>query len=192
MFSWQENNYLLVVDRMSGYIIVENLAKSALCRTVTQKFKLLCMTYGHPRQVRYDKGPQFGREFEELFLDICITPTPSSANNPALNGLAESAVESMKILLRKSIEEKSNYPELMCHFNTTPREEEYFPSELFHGRKLRTYLPTLDDTLEIDKGKALREITDMIAQNSSQTYKPLKALEKGDLCYRREFDGKNL
>ena len=32
----------------------------------------------------------------------------------------------------------------------------------------------------------------MITRNSSQTHKPLKALELGDLCYRREFDGKKL
>ena len=57
VFFWKGINYLLVVDRMSGYIIIENLNKSALCRTVTQKFKLQCMTYGHPCQVRYDKDP---------------------------------------------------------------------------------------------------------------------------------------
>ena len=57
---------------------------------------------------------------------------------------------------------------------------------------MRTYLPTLDDTLDINKGKALREITDMITKNASHTHKPLKALKKGDLCYRREFDGKKL
>ena len=94
--------------------------------------------------------------------DICVTPTTSSANNPASNRLAESAVKSAKNLLRKSIEEKSNYPEVLCHFNTTPREDGYSPSELFHGRKLRTYLPTLDDTVNINKGKASRELTDMI------------------------------
>ena len=38
MFLWKVNQYLLVVDRMSGYIIVENLMKSALCKTVTAKF----------------------------------------------------------------------------------------------------------------------------------------------------------
>ena len=80
----------------------------------------------------------------------------------------------------------------MCHFNTTPREDRYSPSELFHRRKLRTYLPTLDDTVDINKGKASREITDMITKNTSHTHKPLKALEKGNLCYRREFDGKKL
>ena len=85
-----------------------------------------------------------------------MTPTPSCANNLASNGLAESAVKSAKILLRKSIEEKSNYPEVMCHFNTTPKEDRYSPSELFHGRKLRSYLPTLDETVDINKGKASR------------------------------------
>ena len=29
MFSWKSNQYLLIVDRMSGYIFVENLMKSA-------------------------------------------------------------------------------------------------------------------------------------------------------------------
>ena len=32
----------------------------------------------------------------------------------------------------------------------------------------------------------------MITKNASHTHKPLKAFEKGDLCYRREFDGKKL
>ena len=86
----------------------------------------------------------------------------------------------------------SNYAEVLCHFNTTPREDGYSPSELFHGRKLRTYLSTKDDSVEINKGKALRELTDMITRNASQTHKPLKALEKGHLCYRRELDGKKL
>ena len=86
---------------------MENLNKSALCKNVTSKFKLLCLTYGFPHQVRYDKGPQFGSEFESFLKDINIEPNPSSANNPQLNGLAESAVKSTKILLRKSIKEKS-------------------------------------------------------------------------------------
>ena len=79
---------------MSGYIIVKNLEKSAICRTVTQEFKIQCMTYGHPRQVRYDQGPQFGKEFEKFLKDIRVTPTPSSANNLASNSLSESAVNS--------------------------------------------------------------------------------------------------
>ena len=57
---------------------------------------------------------------------------------------------------------------------------------------MRTYLPTLDYFEDINKGKASRELTDKITRNASQTHKPLKTLKKGDLCYRREFDGKKL
>ena len=123
MFSWKSNNYLLVVDRMSGYIFVENLQKSAKCKTVTEKFRLLTLSYGFPRQVRYDKGPQFGHEFKTFLKDINLDPQPSSANNPQSNGLAESAVRNTKILLRKSIEEKTSYADMLCHFNQALRED---------------------------------------------------------------------
>ena len=39
MFVWKNVNYLLVVDRMSGYIFVETLQKHARCKTVTERFK---------------------------------------------------------------------------------------------------------------------------------------------------------
>ena len=150
MFSWKANNYLLVVDRMSGYIFVEQLHKSAKCKMVTEMFRLLALTYGFPREVRYDKGPQFSTEFEEFLKDIHVEPTPSSANNPRCNGLAESAVRNVKILLRKSIEEKTSYTDMLCYFNQAPREDGYSPSKLFHGRKVRSYLPTLDDTVNVE------------------------------------------
>ena len=101
MFSWKANNYLLVVDRMLGYIFVEVLHKNAKCKTFTEKFKLLALTYGFPREVRYDKGPQFSQEFEEFLKEIHVNPTPSSANNLRSNGLVESAVRNAKILLCK-------------------------------------------------------------------------------------------
>ena len=85
MFSWKGNNYLLIVDRMSGYIFVENMKKNASCAKVTASFKLLCLTYGFPKSVRYDKGPTFSSEFERFLTDIKVELTPSSAGNPASN-----------------------------------------------------------------------------------------------------------
>merc|ERR1712112_169683 len=189
MFSWKNTNYLLIVDRMSGYIFVEPLLRSAKCKTVTQKFKLLCITYGFPREVRYDKGPQFSFEFEEFLKEIHIIPTPSSANNPRSNGLTEAGVKNTKILLRKSLEEKSSYAEVLQYFNQTPRSDGYSPSELFHGRRVRSHLPTIDDSVNVGKGKAHRELTDMVTKNATRTHSPSRPLEVGDLVYRRHFDG---
>ena len=89
-----------------------------------------------------------------------MEPSPSSANNLASNGLAESTVKNTKILL-KSFKEKSNYPEMLCHFNQAPRED-VSPSELFQGRRVRSYLPMLDDTVDINKGKVAREMKDLL------------------------------
>ena len=95
-----------------------------------------------------------------------------------------------KILLRKSIEEKSSYADMLCYFNQAPRSDRYSPSELFHGRRVRSHLPTLDDTVDVDKGKAHRELTDMVVKNATRTHKPVCQLQLGDLCYRQHFDGK--
>ena len=123
MFSWKGIQYLLVVDRMSRYIIVENLNKSALCKNVISKFKLLCLAYGFPHQVRYNKGPHFESKFKSFLRDINIAPDLSSPNNPQSNGLAESVVQSAKILFRKNIEEKSNNPEMLSLQPSTKRRQ---------------------------------------------------------------------
>merc|ERR1712237_274152 len=115
MYSWQGNNYFLVVDRLSGYIFVENMKQNASCAKVTSSFKLLCLTYGMTKSVRYDKGPTFSSEFERFLTDIKVPLTPSSAGNPMSNGLAKSNVRCAKFFLRKSLQEKQNYCELLCY-----------------------------------------------------------------------------
>lgn len=79
MFSWKANNYLLVVDRMSGYIFVEMLHKMQDCHREVPPSRL---------DTRIPKGSQVRQrssiptEFEEFLKDIHVDPTPSSANNP--------------------------------------------------------------------------------------------------------------
>ena len=57
MISRKGIQYLLVLDHMLGYIFMENMNRHAPCKLVTKKFKLLCLTYKKPCQVRYNKGP---------------------------------------------------------------------------------------------------------------------------------------
>ena len=166
--------------------------KNAKCKTLTDKFKLLCITYGFPREVRFDKGPQFSFEFEEFLKEIHIKPTPSSANNPRSNGLAEAGVRNAKILLWKSLEEKSSYAEVLQYFQQALWSDGYSPFDLFHGRRIRSHLPTIDETVDVDKGKAHRELTDLVTKNSTRNHKPVRALHLGDLAYRRHFNGKKV
>ena len=71
---------------------------------------------------------------------------------------------------------------MLHHLIQATREDGYSPSELFYGRRMRSYLPILDDTEDIDKRKAVREIKDLLVKNATNNHKPLKALEVEDLC----------
>ena len=129
MFSWKGDMYLLIIDWMSGFIFVEKIGKHASAEKITERFKLLCLTYGMPRDVRFNKGPQFATVFEQFLKDIGGEPTPSSAGNPAANGLSEAGVKSAKLLLRKCLETKGNYAERLCH-STNRKNSQLFTEKI--------------------------------------------------------------
>ncbi len=57
--------------------------------------------FGFPQIIRSDGGPQFRTEFSEFCKTYGIMHELSSPYNPQSNGLAESAVKSMKHLVKK-------------------------------------------------------------------------------------------
>ena len=63
--------------------------------------------------------------------------------------------------------------------------------ELFFGRRVRSRLPSLDDSVYVQAGKEAREKTDKEVKEKTHTHKPLPKLEVGDLVYRIKTDGKN-
>ena len=80
---------------------------------------------------------------------------------------------------------------MICHYNQSPKADGYSPSELFHGRRVRNALPTISTDVDIEKAKAARERTDLIAKSGHQTNHPQPPLEVGDICYRYQMDGKH-
>ena len=64
-------------------------------------------------------------------------------------------MKSAKLLLRKSLEEKSSHAE--CHFNKSPQEDGYSPSEVFYGKQVLCRLPNLDNSINIEEGKVAQE-----------------------------------
>ena len=68
--------------------------------------------------------------------------------------------------------------------------DRYSPSELLHGRRIRSILPSINDEVDINAAKAARQHTDLLVKNKKQTGKPLPSLSLRDLCYRIKLDGK--
>ena len=68
LFSFQGNNYLVLVDRFSGYLCADKLRKTETSYTtamLTEWFNIL----GWPETIRSDNGPQYRTEFKQF----CVT-----------------------------------------------------------------------------------------------------------------------
>ena len=76
--------------------------------------------------MKVDGGPEFRGPFKEMLEEFKIPYTPSSPYNSPSNGLAEHHVGITKLLLKKSIDNKTDFQESLSHLNNSAR-----PAELF-------------------------------------------------------------
>ena len=156
------NNYLIMVDRYSGFPFIQKMTSTttaAICKVLVKWF----LEWGFPTRIRSDNGPQFRQQFTAFCEDNGIEHETSSPYNSQSNGLAESAMKNMKTLLKKCKEGKESFDEALLEWKNTPRKDGYSPAMLFIGRRLRTRLPTAHinlrpiDNAVLEKAKVARD-----------------------------------
>ena len=109
-------DYLVMVDRYSGYPFVQCLA-STTAAAVTPALAGWWELFGLPSVVRVDGGPQFRcQEFLTFCGERDIELETFSPYNPRSNGLAEAAVKNCKKLLLKCISGGDNYADALLEF----------------------------------------------------------------------------
>ena len=128
-------NYLVVVDYYSRYISVHELKDSTDARTIVSELeKLFCMI-GVPNTIVSDNGPQFIAEIFERFVNKWdIEHITSAPKFPQSNGEAERAVQTVKNLMRKSL----NLQAALCAYRDTPLANGYSPSQLLFNRSMNS------------------------------------------------------
>ena len=101
--------------------------------------KRIFSRHGIPETLFSDNGPQFddSNEFQHFAADWGFQHITSSPKYPESNGEVERAVQTMKMLLKKSADE---YLALMGYRNT-PLHYGYSPAQLSMGRKLKIRVP---------------------------------------------------
>ena len=143
LFSHAGKDYLIAVDRFSGYIMCSDILKNTnsanIIKTLNNWFNIL----GFPKTIRSDGGPQFRTEFDEFCKNYNIIHELSSPYNPKSNGLAEQAVKTAKHLLIKCSADKSNFQDALQMWRCFPQKSSFSLAELFFGRRQRSLLPTL-------------------------------------------------
>jgi hypothetical protein len=179
------HNYLIVVDRYSGFPWVKELRSLDTGRVVTA-IKSIMHFVGRCQKIRTDGGGQFRSEFDTFCLEWGLEHAPSDTSSPyhhQSNGLAEVTVHSMKELLRKSNYNFDTFQRALLEWRNVPRADGFSPAQMYLGRKQRTLLPALPVAYQpIDQAraaKARRETRDKAKEYHDQTAHLLPALMVG-------------
>ncbi|UYV79855.1 K02A2.6-like [Cordylochernes scorpioides] len=124
-------------------------------RKTIEQLRRLFSAYGLPEEVVSDNGPQFtGVEMKSFFESSVVRQTLIPAYHPQSNGLAERAVQLIKMALEKNKRKfedtiQDTLSRILLTYRCTPHETTgKTPSELFMGRSLRTRLTLIHQSLD--------------------------------------------
>ncbi|XP_028156191.1 uncharacterized protein K02A2.6-like [Ostrinia furnacalis] len=193
IFEFKSKHYLLVVDYYSKFVEVISLVNMK-SDTVINKMKCIFSRFGIPRKLVTDNGTQFTSfEFREFTKKWEFEHVTSSPLYPRSNGLAERNVQTVKRLLKKATEDKTEWTLALLNFRNTPvTGEKYSPAQLLMGRSLNTRLPVSPKNLIPEKidSKTLRKDRQIRIINMKKHYdkgtKVARDLSKNDTVYMRE------
>ena len=136
-------DYLLVVDYFSKYPeYVQLSSKSA--DAVIQQLKTIFSRHGIPEVVMCDNNP-FNSYAMNRFADAWgFKIVTSSPRYPKSNGQVERCVQTVKQLMKKSVESRQDIAIAMLQYRNAPIAGcEYSPAQLLFNRSLKSRIPAL-------------------------------------------------
>ena len=181
-FHEKGRNYLILVDRFSGYIWVRK-TQSQTTDTVIKLMTPIFREFGFPQSVESDGGPCYRDAFTEWCRSNGIHHIKSSAEWHRSNGLSEAAVSNAKTLLKKHESNWEIFEVALAEFNRDPRRDGYSPAQMFFKRETRGLLPSLRETRHLDVSKGAEKRRETKAQEKKHhdaRAKPLEPLNVGD------------
>eukprot|EP00096_Caligus_rogercresseyi_P009185 TRINITY_DN3073_c0_g1_i5.p1 TRINITY_DN3073_c0_g1~~TRINITY_DN3073_c0_g1_i5.p1 ORF type:complete len:487 (-),score=50.01 TRINITY_DN3073_c0_g1_i5:32-1492(-) len=139
--------YLVIVDKWSGWCDIYCCGRSASTEEVVDKLQLWSSQLGVARRLTTDGGPQFkSKKFADFCVEWGIKHDPSSPHHHESNGYAEAAVKSMKNLLRKTASNgdirKGWFLKALLEWRNTPGKDGLSPAQKLFGRRMRSLLPS--------------------------------------------------
>ena len=141
-FEFRDRHYLIKVDYFSNFIEVEHM----ICTTSNTivKLKQQFARYGIPKLIIPDSGPQFTAEkFKEFTKQWNIVHNTSSPGHLHSNGKAESAVKTIKCLMKRTLSAGTYLFEGLLELRNTPRQDVgHSSAQIMFGRPTRSLLPS--------------------------------------------------
>ena len=183
-----EGNWLILVDRYSGFPFVERLRKVDTDAVTKILYKWM-MDFGFTKVLYTDNGPQFRDRFNDWCKKYNIRHELSSAKYPQSNGLAEIAVKQVKYLIKKCQKLNQEFRLSLLEYRNTPRHDGFSPSELFFGRKQRTLLPSLPVSTDLSFAEMTKGIhREKVKARYDQHSKEMPPFKIGDNVILQDSD----
>ena len=173
LFTFENRNYLVLVDYYSNFIELDYLADTS-SQTVIHKLKMHFARHGVPDYVVSDNGPQYtSSEFRRFATTWKFKHVTSSPHYPQANGMAESAVKTCKTIMKKAL------------------LSGILPCQRLFGRRTKTLLPFSESLLKTDQtvSNLLKKDRVKQAKHFDQHTKQLSELRSGDMV-RMKLPGK--
>ena len=187
LFCCNGKDYLLMVDRFSGFPFAAPLASttsSAVCKQLNEWF----WSWGKPCIIRSDGGPQFSSaEFHAWCVEHDIKHEVSSPVNPSSNGLAEAGVKQVKHLMLKCISDGTPWKPALHEYRNTPRADGFSPFQMVFGSRGKTALPALEAALSKmysrEEGREARRKYAAAWEDATADRREHESFEVGDVVY---------
>ena len=148
LFSWNGNDYLLLVDYYSRFIELAKLSDTK-SQSVIDHSKAIFARHGIPSIVRSDNGPQYSaNEYKQFSKAWGFTHITTSPYHSQSNGLAEKSVQIIKRLLSKARQEGTDPYLGLLEYRNTAIDNIGSPAQLSMSRRLRSVIPTTSQHLK--------------------------------------------
>jgi transposase-like protein len=99
------NKYVMImIEHFSKWIEIAALPSKESQYTAQAFLERVVSRFGAPAEVVTDRGSEFEEAFGDLLQKCMIDHRTTSASHPQADGLAERAVQTVKMALRKSME----------------------------------------------------------------------------------------
>ena len=149
-FSHGGKNYLIIVDRYSGWLSIYSVSKGEGAEMLIKTLKTHFCTFGISSELASDGGPEYKASSTQRFLRAWgVHHRLSSAYYPHSNQRAELGVKSAKRLIRENISPSGSLETdgfrrgLLAHRNTPDRDTGLSPAQVIFGRPIREFLPII-------------------------------------------------
>lgn len=202
-FKYAGNNYLIVVDRYSGWPTTYQLSGGAV--PLVKKLRELFVTFNIPKEMSSDGGPEFtATETQKFLKEWGVSHRLSSVAYPHSNCRAEVGVKTAKRMIMENVGPNGEvdlpkFQRAMMQYRNTPSAPDNLsPAQIVFGRQVRDFIPVQPGKYEpyktwketaVNREEALRERHNREIEALSPHTKKLPQLKVGDTVWVQNQTG---